>query len=134
MQIGQVAHEVGVNPRTIRYYEAIGLLPEPARTASGYRDYGPEDVDRIAFARRATELDLHLHEVAEILALRDRGEHPCDYVLEVARLRVDDLDARIQTMQRAREELAGLIERAPSPQPDDACYCRLIEHTQTSHG
>lgn len=131
MRIGEVAREVGVNPKTIRYYESIGLLPEPARTTSGYRDYGPDDVDRIAFARRATELDLHLDEIAEILALRDRGKRPCDYVLEVARRRVDDLDERIQTMQRAREELASLIERAPSPESDDACYCQLIEHRTT---
>lgn len=131
MKIGEAARQVGVNPRTIRYYESIGLLPEPARTASGYRDYGPDDVDRIAFARRATELDLHLDEITEILALRDRGERPCDYVLDIARQRVDELDERIQTMQRAREELASLIDRAPAPESDDACYCELIEHRTT---
>lgn len=132
MKIGEVARQVGVNPKTIRYYESIGLLPEPARTAAGYRDYGLDDVDRIAFARRATELDLHLDEIAEILALRDRGERPCDYVLDVARRRVDELGERIQAMQRAREELARLIEAAPAPESHDACYCELIEHHTTA--
>lgn len=131
MQIGEVARRVGVNPRTIRYYESIGLLPEPARTASGYRDYGPDDIDRIAFARRATELDLRLDEITEILALRDRGERPCNYVLDIARRRVDEIDERIQAMQRAREELARLIDRAPATESDDACYCELIEHRTT---
>lgn len=129
MLIGELADTVGVNPKTVRYYEAIGLLPEPARTAAGYRVYGPDDVDRLAFVRRAVQLDLQLDEVAEILALRDRAERPCDYVLDVARRRVDELDERIRSMQTARDELASLIERAPSPEPDgDACYCELIEH------
>jgi DNA-binding transcriptional MerR regulator len=68
--IGELAERVGVNPKTIRYYESIGLLPEPPRTDAGYRDYGPEDVERLAFVRRATELDLQLEQIAEILAFR----------------------------------------------------------------
>jgi DNA-binding transcriptional MerR regulator len=129
MLIGELADAVGVNPKTVRYYESIGLLPEPARTAAGYRDYGPEDVERLAFVRRAVQLDLQLDEVAEILALRDRGERPCDYVLDVARCRVDELEERIRSMQHARDELASIIEQAPAPEADsDACYCQLIEH------
>lgn len=129
MLIGELAETVGVNPKTVRYYESIGVLPEPARTTAGYRDYGPEDVERLAFVRRAVQLDLQLDEVAEILALRDRGERPCDYVLDVARRRVDELEERIRSMQHARDELANLIHKAPAPESDpDACYCQLIEH------
>lgn len=132
MLIGEFAGEVGVNPKTIRYYESIGLLPEPPRTDAGYRDYGLDDVERLAFIRRATELDLHLDEVAEILALRDRGQRPCDYVLDVARDRIDELDQRIRDMRRARDELVRLLERAPTDS-DEACYCELIEHHTTGH-
>lgn len=129
MLIGELADAVGVNPKTVRYYESIGLLPEPARTPAGYRDYGPDDVERLAFVRRAVQLDLQLDEIAEILALRDRGERPCDYVLDVARQRVDELEERIRAMQRARDELADLIEQTPTLESDsDACYCQLIEH------
>lgn len=130
MLIGELADEVGVNPKTIRYYESIGLLPEPPRTDAGYRDYGPDDAERLAFVRRATELDLHLDEIAEILALRDRGEPPCDYVLEVARDHIDELDERISDMRRARDELVRLLERSVNDSGGD-CYCQLIEHRTT---
>ncbi len=128
MLIGEVAGQVGVNPKTIRYYESIGLLPEPDRTDAGYRDYGPDDVERLAFIRRATELNLQLDEVAEILALRERDERPCSYVVEVARGRIDELDERIAEMQRARDELRQLLERADDLPDGDECYCQLIEH------
>lgn len=127
MLIGELADEIGVNPKTIRYYESIGLLPEPDRTHAGYRTYGEADVDRLAFVRRATELDLALDEIAEILALRDRGERPCDYVLEVAGRRVEELDERIAEMCRARNDLERLLEQAPTDS-DTAGYCQLIEH------
>lgn len=130
MLIGELAGEVGVNPKTVRYYESIGLLPEPERTAGGYRDYGPQDADRLAFIRRATELDLHLDEIREILALRDRGQRPCDYVLDVARQRIVELDDRIAAMRRARRELADLLARAEEIPADQDRYCELIEHVR----
>jgi len=132
MLIGELADRVGVNPKTIRYYESIGLLPKPPRTDAGYRDYGPDDVERLAFVRRATELDLQLDEVAEILAFRDRGERPCDYVLDVAREHIDELDQRIAEMRRARRELRALLEHASDPLDGEACYCHLIEHRETA--
>ncbi len=129
MRIGEVGDQVGVDPKTIRYYESIGLLPAPSRTAAGYRDYAPEDIDRLAFARRATQLNLQLDEIAEILALRDRGQRPCDYVLDVAHTCVRELGERIADMQRARDELTSLLQRAPTPPAaDNGCYCELIEH------
>lgn len=127
MLIGELAEKVGVNPKTVRYYESIGLLPEPERTAAGYRTYGPDDLERLAFVRRATELDLQLDEISEILALRDRGERPCEYVLEVAGRRLEELDERIEAMRRARDELDRLLTEAPI-EADEACYCSLIEH------
>lgn len=128
MRIGQLADQVGVNPKTIRYYEQIGLLPEPVRTVSGYRDYGPDDVDRLAFVRRATELDLHLSEIREILALREQGARPCGYVLEVAQWRLTELDERIAAMQQARDELRHLLARADGSDTAAGDYCQLIEH------
>lgn len=128
MRIGELADEVGVNPKTIRYYESIGLLPEPDRTTSGYRDYTPADVERLAFIRRAQRLDLRLDEIGEILALREQGERPCDYVLDAASRHIEELDRRIREMQRARAELSGLLDRADELPEDQACYCNLIEH------
>lgn len=128
MRIGELAARVGVNPKTIRYYESIGLLPAPDRTDAGYRMYGGEDIDRLAFVRRAQRLELGLDEIGEILALRERGERPCGYVLDVARSRLDDLDRRIADMQRARDDLHALLQRAADLPDDNGSYCQLIEH------
>ncbi|MPZ12648.1 MAG: MerR family DNA-binding protein [Kiloniellaceae bacterium] len=128
MRIGELAAQIGVNPKTIRYYESIGLLPDPARTGAGYRLYGAGDIDRLAFIRRAQRLDLSLDEIGEILALRERGERPCGYVLDIAHTRLDELDRRITEMQHAREELHALLQRPGDPPNDDGCYCQLIQH------
>lgn len=128
MRIGELAERVGVNPRTIRYYESIDLLPEPDRNEAGYRIFDEDDIDRLEFIRRATELNLQLDDIREILVLREQGERPCDYVLHVAHERLDELDARIAEMQRARDELEALIERARDLPDNGARYCPLIEH------
>lgn len=131
MLIGELAHQVGINPKTIRYYESIGLLPEPDRTPGGYRDYTGEDVERLAFVRRAADLNLQLDEITEILALRERDERPCGYVVEVARERIGELDRRIAQMRQARDELHELLKRAQDLPEGGGCYCDLIEHTDS---
>ncbi len=132
MRIGELAEQVGVDPRTIRYYESIGVLPEPDRTDAGYRDFGPEDAERLAFIRRATELNLQLDEIREILALREAGQRPCDYVLHVARERIEELDQRIDDMRRARKELHALLQRAHRLPNDQPRYCHLIEQSDAT--
>lgn len=135
MRIGELADAVGVNTKTIRYYEQIGLLPDPPRSPGGYRQYDERDVERLAFIRRARDVDLGLGEVGEILALRDRGERPCDYVLQVAVRRIDELDERINRMQQARDELHELLGNANRRSTGDGGYCELIEHrTDTAAG
>lgn len=74
MRIGEVADRLAVNPKTIRYYESVGLIPEPRRTESGYRDYDEEDFDRIRFIKTARRLDLALNEIREILAFETGGK------------------------------------------------------------
>jgi len=130
MLIGELADAVGVNPKTIRYYEQVGLLPDPRRTESGYRLYDERDAARLRFVRRAQQLDLRLDEIAEILALRDRGEVPCSYVRDVAAQRLAELDARIAEMRAARNDLAALLDTADEAASGghDADFCALIEH------
>lgn len=126
MLIGQLAGRAGVDPPTIRYYERIGLLPHPARTAAGYRRYGPDDLDRLAFIHRAKRLDLRLGEITEILAVRDRGQAPCHVVVEVAERRLAEIETRITELHRVRAELRDLLDRDPAAQPAAGC-CHLIE-------
>ena len=128
MRIGEVADAVGVNRRTIRYYEDIGLLPDPDRTAAGYRDYTAADVDRLVFVKTARRLGFTLAEVAEILAFREQGQRPCAYVLDVLSRQVGALDRRITELQDLRAELVLLKVHADSLPNEDASYCAVIEH------
>ena len=77
MLIGELAKKMGVNPKTIRFYEEIGLMPAPDRTPSGYRQFSNDDLERLRFIRSAQRLNLRLPEIQEILAFRERGEQPC---------------------------------------------------------
>ena len=129
MRIGELAERVGVNPKTVRYYEGIGLLPRPERLPSGYREYSDDDVDRLAFIKRARRLGLSLTEISEVLALRERGERPCEYVLGLLRRQVGDLDRCMAEMAQLREELVSLQAKADRLARDEACYCAVIEHS-----
>ena len=130
MRIGELAERVGVNPRTVRYYEGIGLLPDPERLPSGYRDYTEDDVERLGFIRTAQRLGLSLSEISEILGFREQGERPCDYVLTVLDRQVADLDRRMAEMAELRRELIALKDEADQLPPDPGCYCAVIEHTR----
>lgn len=127
MRIGQLAERVGVNPKTVRYYEQIGLLPAPARTDSGYRAYDEDAVDRLSFIRAAQGFGLSLAAVREVLAFRDRGERPCDYVLDAVRRQADELDRRITELLTLRQEMRNLVAHAEQEPSKPARYCHLIE-------
>lgn len=128
MRIGEVADRLAVNPKTIRYYESMGVIPEPARTASGYRDYAEEDVRRIQFVKAARRLDLSLDEIREILAVADRRQKPCGHVQAVARRKVRELDERIAEMIRLRDELREIERTAPAASREEYAVCPVIEH------
>lgn len=130
MRIGELAERVGVNPKTIRFYEAQGLLPPPARRPSGYRDYGAQDEARLVFVRTAQRLGFALSEIAEILALKERGERPCGYVLQVLDRQVSDIDRRLGELVALRADLLELRAKADRLPEDDSCYCQLIEHAE----
>ena len=132
MRIGELAAQAGVNPRTIRFYEDKGLLPAPARLTSGYRDYGPEDESRLVFIKTAQRLGFSLAEIAEIVALKERGERPCNYVLSVLDTQVADIDRRLGELVVLRAELLALKSKADQLPPDDSCYCNIIEHARAS--
>lgn len=130
MRIGELAEALGINPRTIRFYESKGLLPEPARTPSGYRSYGEEDAERLTFIKTAQRIGLSLDEIAEIIALRDRGQQPCGYVKELMHRQIAALDRQIEQMQRLRESLIGLEAQTVANGNGEATYCCLIEHVR----
>lgn len=132
MPISELGRRLHISPKTIRYYEAIGLLPAPARTPGGYRVYGEEDAERLAFIRRAKALDFSLEEIREILALRERGEAPCPYVLRQIERRLAEVDQKIEQLCQLRAELEGLRDEvAALPAEEIAAkgrICHLIEN------
>jgi DNA-binding transcriptional MerR regulator len=129
MRIGEVADRLAINPRTIRYYEAVGLVPEPSRTHSGYRDYGEGDLRRIRFIKTARRLDLSIDEIREILAFTDRDQMPCGHVREVVRRKTEELEDRIAEMIQLRDELTEIERSVPvAIGAGDTAFCPLIEH------
>ncbi len=131
-RIGELAQRTGLNPKTIRYYEAAGLLPAPARTRSGYRAYSGEDVTRLHFIRAAKDFGFTLGEIREILAVRDRDEAPCPYVLGLVREKLADLQDRIRRLQLLSGDLEAMIREVEALPADARArqgqYCHVIEN------
>lgn len=121
IRIGRLAELSGVSVDTVRYYEREGLLPEPSRRASGYREYSEIDVDRLRFVRRAKELGFRLGEIAELLALTDDRHADMNGVKRKAENRLDQVEARIAELQRVRRGLKKLIAACPGQGELDRC-------------
>jgi DNA-binding transcriptional MerR regulator len=132
MRIGELADQVGVNPKTVRYYEQIGLIPPAPRTSGGYREYADTDAARLTFIKTAQRLGLSLDEVAEILRLRERGEPPCGYVRDVLNQQLRSIDKRIAELRALRSELRELRKAADAIPEVDGATCRIIEHVNAA--
>jgi DNA-binding transcriptional MerR regulator len=127
MRIGQVAERAGVTTKTLRHYELVGLLPEPERTESGYRDYSDAAFDRLRFISSAQAVGLTLGEIKSIIAFRDEGSPPCGHVLGLIEGRAADLDRRINELVVLRDQLRRLAKRGRSLSPGD-CSPDLVCH------
>lgn len=108
--IGAVAKRAGVGVQTVRFYEREGLIVAPPRSASGYRHYPEEAIDRIRFIQRAKELGFSLAEVRSLLELRVRSDAECADVRLRAERKITDIDARIRDLREMRRALAELTK------------------------
>lgn len=129
MRIGELGERTDVTTKTIRYYESLGLLDEPARTPAGYRDYGEDEVERLRFIREAQASGLSLSEIASVLELKSSGERSCSHTLALLERHLEELDQQIQRLQDSRRTLAGLAERAGRLDPatcTDPNRCQVI--------
>ena len=106
---GRLARAAGVHVQTIRYYHRQGLLPEPERKASGYRQYAPEDVRRIQFIKRAQGLGFSLKEIKELLDLKAQPGTSNREVKERTLARIDTIDLRLRELQRMKTALERLV-------------------------
>jgi len=132
MRIGEVARRVGLATSAIRFYEEKGLIVEPDRTGSGYRDYGPAVVERLGFIRAGQAVGLTLRELRQVLQIRDRGESPCSHVTALLEARIYEVDERIEDLERLRRDLSTLREQAiafdPAECPPES-VCRILTVT-----
>ena len=129
MQIGELAERVGVTAKTVRYYESIGLVPEPARTPSGYRDYGTDAVDRLQFIRDAQRTGLSLTEIQSVLELKEHGARSCEHTRALLDRHIAEIDDQIEQLRTARAELVELAARARGLDPTrctDPHRCQVI--------
>ncbi len=110
LTIGQLAKKAEVNIETIRYYERRGLIPEPPRLASGYRQYPLETVTRILFIKHAKELGFSLKEINELLTLRIDKNTTCSDVKRKAEDKISDIEEKIKSLQRMKKALAKLTK------------------------
>lgn len=121
LTIGQLAKQSQVNIETIRYYERRGILPEPPRRESGYRQYSLDAVERIRFIRRAQELGFSLKEIAELLSLRvDPGTTAGD-IRRRAEAKLAAIDAKIRDLQRMKAALMKLAAACRGRGPTSEC-------------
>lgn len=128
LTIGEVARQAGIGVETVRFYERQGLLEEPQRRASGYRQFDPEAVAVLRFIRRAKELGFTLKEIKGLLALRLDASATRAEVRQQAKAKVTDIEARIADLQRMRDVLLKLVKKCHGD--GAATGCPILEALQ----
>jgi MerR family mercuric resistance operon transcriptional regulator len=121
LTIGELARRAGVGVETVRFYERQGLLSEPARKESGYRQYQDDVVARLRFIRRAKELGFSLKEIKELLALRVDPDTTCAEVRRRAEGKVIDVEGKIVALQKIKKALKKLTAACSGRGPTSEC-------------
>jgi len=125
---GMLAKASGVNLETIRFYEKIGLMPDPPRTGSGYRCYSTDHLKRLKFIRRSRELGFTNHEVAELLEMVD-GTFACDDVKVMALMNVALIKSKVADLLKLQAALENMaMECSGGDTPDCAIIDRLLDN------
>lgn len=127
MSAGELSRLAGVNVETVRYYEQIGLLPKPPKTASGRRVFGPDHLSRLCFIKHARDLDFGLKDIRELLALRS-GDRGCDDARAIAAKHLAGLRKKLSELTNMERIVASAVDRCSG----DA-GCAVIEIIETGH-
>lgn len=118
MRIGEVATAAGTSTKALRFYEAQGLLPAPARTPAGYRTYTPETLARLDFIHRGQAAGLTLAQIKQVLQIRDHGQAPCEHVQDLLDQRLADVEAQLRSLAALHGTLTELREEATVLHPE----------------
>lgn len=124
LSIGALSKATGTTVEAIRWYERVGVLPAPARTAGNYRAYGTAHLERLSFVRRARDLGFSLDEVRELLRLADERNRPCEAIDRVARGHLGGVERKIADLEALRRELEELIGQC---RHGTVAECRIIQ-------
>ncbi|MEX2322655.1 MAG: MerR family DNA-binding protein [Acidimicrobiia bacterium] len=129
MRIGALARVTGLDRSTMRFYEQVGVFPSPPRLDNGYRDYDERLVELGRFVRAARSLGFTLHDIREVVRLRESGTAPCAQVRRVIDARIAGVGQQIADLLRAHEELIALRDEAASLDDrweEASCVCHLV--------
>lgn len=124
MKISDAARAAGCHLETVRYYERIGLLPPPNRTASGYRRYTTADVDRLRFVARSRDLGFSLDEIRSLLRLEQDPTLTCEEVTAVAKTHLEQVQSRMRDLARVAAELERAIAGCSG---GDRAHCTVLD-------
>ena len=132
VKIGELARVTGTNAKTIRFYEAEGLMPGPPRTPAGYRSYSGEAVSRLEFILKAKRLGLSLNEILGIMRLHDAKESTCVHVRDLLDQKIAEVETAIDALQAFKGDLAALRDGATGLvdcKPLGGDICTIIEQS-----
>ena len=121
MKIGEVAKLSGTGIETIRFYEREGLLLEPERRPSGYRQYDESTVERLEYIRRAKELGFTLAEIRELMELSFVSQTRCDHIRQRAETKITDIESKIRSLQQIKRSLGKILEQCQQKNSTDDC-------------
>ncbi|MBK0327185.1 helix-turn-helix domain-containing protein [Rhodobacteraceae bacterium F11138] len=124
LTIGAMARKTGTKVQTIRYYEQIGLMPEPGRTEGGQRRYGDAELDRLSFVRHARQLGFSLDAIRELLNLSDNPGTSCAEADAIARRQLKQVEQRLSRLEALRTELERMVHECSGGRTAD---CRVLE-------
>ncbi len=128
LKAGELAKQAEVNVETLRFYEREGLLAEPPRRASGYREYPPDTVQRIRFIQRAKELGFTLRQIKGLLELRVDPDTTCAEVREQAAEKIVEVKQKISYLKRIERALNKLMNSCRGSGPIDDCP--ILKHLE----
>lgn len=119
--IGNVAKQAGIGIETIRFYERTGLLDEPPRNSSGYRQYQPETIVKLRFIKKAKQLGFTLKEIEELMALRHKHDARCSDIKAQANEKISNIEERIRDLSKMKEALLALTCQCNDNEPVSEC-------------
>jgi len=124
MNIGEAARASGVSAKMIRHYEGVGLVPEAARTGSGYRQYTDKEIDILRFIRQSRDLGFSIEQIRELLGLWQNRRRPSRQVRALAQAHLEELDQKLRELQSMKATLEHLVQCCHG---DDRPDCPILD-------